>query len=66
MGNASNAPLGLNEIHSDEFKELQEKAYRNDIARLHKPMGADFQRYLVDHKLSGNMRVIARKTANPS
>ena len=36
MDNASNAPLGLNEIRSDEFKELQEKAYRNDIARLHK------------------------------
>lgn len=28
--------------------------------------GANFQRYLVDHKFSGNMRVIARKTANPS
>jgi SAM-dependent methyltransferase len=36
MDNASSSPLGLNEIRSDEFKELQEKAYRNDIARLHK------------------------------
>lgn len=28
-------------------------------------IGSDFQRFLVDHKLSGNMRVIARKNANP-
>jgi len=28
-------------------------------------IGADFQRFLVEHNLSGNMRVIARKTANP-
>lgn len=28
-------------------------------------IGADFQRFLVEHKLSGNMRVIARKNAHP-
>jgi 2-polyprenyl-3-methyl-5-hydroxy-6-metoxy-1,4-benzoquinol methylase len=29
-------------------------------------MGIDFQRFLVEHKLSGNMRVIARKNTRPS
>jgi SAM-dependent methyltransferase len=29
-------------------------------------MGADFQHFLVEHKLSGNMRVIARKNAHLS
>jgi 2-polyprenyl-3-methyl-5-hydroxy-6-metoxy-1,4-benzoquinol methylase len=28
--------LSLNEIRSDEFKSLQETAYKNDLARLHK------------------------------
>ena len=32
----TNVKISLDEIRSEEFRELQENAYKNDIARLHK------------------------------
>lgn len=35
MQEKTNTSINLNEIRSDEFKEMQQQAYKNDISRLH-------------------------------
>lgn len=36
MQERKNTSINLNEIRSDEFKEIQQQAYKNDISKLHK------------------------------
>lgn len=51
---------------SKEVNLTADPFWRTLLIEKFDTMGADFQRYLVDHKLSGNMRVIARKNIHPT
>lgn len=52
-------------VLAKEVALTEDPFWRTLLIEKFDTIGTDFQRFLVEHKLSGNMRVIARKNAHP-